>query len=100
MSSDQNPFLEYSTRLEARRKTVQRYENQDRLVAYSRLAVVLLFVVALWLSVWQTAISPWWIAAPVGAFLALVVCHARVIENKRRALQAVKFYEDGLARIE
>src|SRR5437867_585781 len=100
MTSEWNPRLEYSSRLDARRKAVQRYDRQDRLIAQLRLATALAFLLLVWLGVWRDALSRWWLAAPVAAFLVLVMVHARVAENKRRATKAVRFYEDGLARIE
>ena len=44
--------------------------------------------------------SAWWLAAPVGAFAALVVRHDRVLLAEARASRAVAWYEHGIARIE
>ena len=100
MTTDWNPREEYSSRLEARRKTVARYERKDRIIGNSRLVAAGIFAILLWLSLWRRALSPWWITLPVAIFLTLVFVHARVLETKRRAIKSVTFYEDGLARIE
>jgi len=100
MSSERNPHLEYSRRLDARRKAVQRLDRKDLRIAQLRLLTAIAFGILLWLAFWREAVSPWWLAAPAGAFLVLMIVHARVAEKKRRAEKAVKFYEDGLARIE
>ena len=95
-----DPHLEYSTRLDARRKTVKRYERFDLRIAQVRLATAVLFVLAIWLSLSREVLSPWWLLGPIVLFLALVIVHERVLQVKRRAKRAVAFYENGLARIE
>ncbi|MGH7574110.1 MAG: MutS-related protein [Longimicrobiales bacterium] len=65
-----------------------------------RLGVAFAFVVVLWLSVFRGALTPWWLLAPAVSFLALVAMHLRVREKRRRAIEGVAFYEDGLARVE
>lgn len=100
MSPSYDPHLEYTTRLEARRRSVQRYEGMYRRVALARLLSALLFIVLTWLSFFRGALSGLWLLVPSAAFLVLVVIHERLDERKRRAVKAVEFYEDGLARIE
>ena len=100
MGSDVDPRREYTARLEARRRLVQRHESNDRLVAVLRLVTALCFAVTIWLSLWRDVLSRWTLLIPVVIFFALVVIHEQVFRAKRRALRAVRFYEDGLARIE
>ena len=45
-------------------------------------------------------LSPWWLAAPAGAFAALVVRHDRVLLAAARAARGIAWYEHGIARIE
>src|SRR5262249_14900144 len=56
-----DPHLEYSTRLNDRRKTVQRYEGLDLRIAQGRLATAVVFVLAIWLSLSREVLSPWWL---------------------------------------
>ncbi len=100
MTPERNPRGEYALRLEARRATVAHYERRDRLVAGLRLVTSLAFVVVGWLVFWRHAIYGGWLFAPAVIFLAFVVIHDRVGRKKQRAMRAVAFYEDGLARIE
>jgi hypothetical protein len=100
MGSDVDPVREYTIRLEARRRLLQRYESHDRLVAVLRLLTAISFAATLWLSFWRNLLPRWAPLIPVVIFFALVVVHEQVFRAKRRALRAVRFYEDGLARIE
>ena len=98
MIANADPRSEYTTRLEARRRTVQQHERTDLRVAQARFVAVLLFGLTVWLS--YGGLSPWWLAGPAALFLVLVIVHDRVIRTKRRAMRAVTFYESGLARID
>jgi hypothetical protein len=95
-----DPASEYASRLAARRSRVDRHERRDRLVAALRLVTVICFLGTLWLSFGKDTFSRWTPLIPIGIFFALVLIHEQVIRAKRRALKAVRFYEDGLARIE
>ena len=45
-------------------------------------------------------ISGWWLLAPAGAFLALVVVHNRVIDECDRLTRAIAFYQaQGLQHV-
>jgi hypothetical protein len=51
--------------------------------------------------VWETRdISPWWMALPALAFLALMFVHAVILKKLERAKRAVAFYQKGIARLE
>ena len=45
-------------------------------------------------------LSGWWLVAPAGVFIGLVVWHDRVLLAEARAARAVAWYEHGIARIE
>src|SRR5437762_1160265 len=100
MGSDIDPGREYAARLEARHRLLQRHENNDRLVAVLRLVIAVCFAATIWLSFWRGFLPRWTPLIPVVIFFALVVIHEQVFRAKRRAARAVRFYEDGLARIE
>jgi hypothetical protein len=100
VKSQPDPRSEYLKRLESRRKTTARYDRLYGHLAKIRLAIFVAFVVLGSLTLWRGSPSPWWLSFPVATFVAAVVVHARVAEKKKRALRAVAFYENGLARIE
>ena len=94
-----DPRLEYHTRLNARRKAVEQHKAADARLAYLRLGLVFLFVLAGAASLSRGAVSVW-LAPPAAAFVVVAVIHDRVIRKKQLAEKAVLFYENGLARIE
>src|SRR5690348_178720 len=100
MGSDIDPGREYAARLEARRRLLQRHENNDRLVAVFRLVTAICFAITIWLSFWRGFLPKWTLFIPGVVFFVLVVIHEQVFRAKRRAARAVRFYEDGLARID
>jgi len=97
---DRDPKAEYEKRLQERRKAVALLERRDRNISVLRLGTAALFMAVAFLTVWEGAASAWWLAVPTVVFLSLVVVHERVARAKRRALESVDFYENGLARIE
>ncbi len=95
-----DPRLEYTSRLEARRNAVERFDRYDRWLGRARLSIALLFAAALALSIWRGLFSPWWSLVPLGLFIIFAAIHEGVLQSKERAMKAVAFYEDGLARID
>ena len=102
MISDQQagPAAEYTRRLTARRVVAARLAQLERRISISRLAVFIAGGVLAFVALDRHAISPWWIAVPVACFVALVLAHDRVINQRRRFDRSVAFYERGLARLE
>jgi MutS-like protein len=94
-----DPRLEYHTRLNARRKAVEQGEAAHARLAYVRIGLVFLFVLAGVASL-SRGTSWWWLVPPAAAFVVVALVHDRVIRQKRQAENAVLFYERGLARIE
>jgi hypothetical protein len=94
------PDAEYRHRLDGRRAEAARWTGIERSVSYSRLAAMLVLLVAAWLSIQSGLFSPRWTALPLLAFLTLVVVHRRVLERVATATRAARYYEAGLARIE
>ncbi len=60
----------------------------------------LVAAVGAWFVLATPAFSPWWITLLVAGFATLVVAHAQARRDQQRALQAVRFYERGLARLD
>jgi MutS domain V len=100
VESQSEPGREYRQRLESRRQTTARYDRLYGHLAIIRLVIFLAFIVLGSVALWRGSPSLWWLFLPVGSFIAAVVAHARVAEKRKRALRAVAFYENGLARIE
>jgi MutS domain V len=90
---------EYQTRLDARRAAREALTVMDARLAYARLAAFF-SVIPLALLAWRTAISFWWLLAPVAAFLWLAHRHDRVLRARVLAITGIGFYERGLARLE
>src|SRR5207244_5943020 len=93
ISMNSDPSLEYKTRLQARRQTLERYRRLDRLVARARLLTGIVFFVCVWL-------FGWWAVLPVIVFIGLLAYHDKVLARARRTLRSIAFYERGVARIE
>ena len=74
-------------------------EQQDRRLAFARLAVFGTGVLALVLAV-RGSIPLWSPVVAIGAFVPLLKRHERVIQARRAAANLVTFYEHGLARLQ
>ena len=99
-SPDRNPQVEYKKRLQMRRASAEQCSRLHVRLGNARLALTVLAAILAWLSYSRELLSPWWLLAPVGAFVVLGIWHERVIRASRRAQRAVTFYERGLGRLE
>jgi len=91
--------IEYRERRAARAAEHARLARLDARISYARLAGVAAIALTGWL-VFARGLSPWWLAAPLSAFVALAAWHDRTLRRLDRADRAVKFYEHGIARLE
>ena len=91
---------EYSRRLEARLKEASKWEARHRQIGNARLAVALAGIVMAWRVIGPQALSAYWLAAPLAAFIALAIWHERVIRSFRRASRAAAYYRRALDRLE
>ncbi len=62
--------------------------------------MAILAAIMAWASFRGHRFSPWWLAAPVAAFVVTADYHSRVLRARDLAQRAVGFYEQGLARVE
>jgi len=53
-----------------------------------------------WAAFRSHALSPWWLAAPVAAFIGIASYHTRILRARELAQRAVSYYEKSLARVE
>ena len=95
-----DPLATYRRLLADRREAAGACQRRADRLSHARLitfAVGALVAASAAFGGWPSA---WWLAAPVGAFAALVVRHDRVLLAEARASRAVAWYEHGIARIE
>lgn len=97
---EQDPRETYRERRSERAARAARLDRVDASLAFGRLAVALAAIVVGWFAWRRPEVSWWWLAAPAFAFAALVVVHARTIQSRRGAERAVRFYDEGLARLD
>lgn len=96
----QSPALEYNERLHAREARVaQRNQTHIRL-GNLRLLLAIIFAGVAWFSLARHAFSPWWLAAPVVAFVLIASYHTKVLQQMSYAERAVTFYRKAIARSE
>ena len=95
-----DPRVAYTTRLSACRERIAALEASHLRISNSRLLVVAIGVVLLWLAFVRASWSPLWPTGAGLAFLALVVVHARLLQRLERAKRAAAWYERGLFRLD
>ncbi|HLJ48274.1 MAG TPA: hypothetical protein VKU01_19805 [Bryobacteraceae bacterium] len=91
---------EYRARLEQRRAIQNTQERLHRRIGNYRLGVGLAAAVLSYFIFGRVWLSPFWLVVPFVVFMWLMWWHSRVLERLERANRAVKFYEQGMARIE
>ena len=94
------PSEEYVQRRTERASRVARFEKIHIRLGNLRLFLAVIAAVLAWASFRAHYLSPWWLIAPVVAFVMLGIWHSRVLRSRELAERAVVFYERGLARIE
>lgn len=95
-----DPHAEYTRRLALRRAAAAELSRRERRAADGRLGLFVLGVVLAYLSLARHFFTPWLLLVPLVAFLALVIYHDQLIQRGARARRSVRFYEQGLARLE
>jgi len=92
------PRAEYARRLDQRVAACTRLEARDRRLADLRLAVFAAAILLAWGG--RTGACSWaWLLLPLGAFVALVIAHARTERAARLAQRAVRVYRFAVARV-
>jgi hypothetical protein len=94
------PSEEYVQRLKARELRVAHFEKIHIRLGNIRLALAVLAVIVAWGSLRAHYLSPWWLAAPIVAFVGVAAYHSRILRARELADRAAKFYKKGLARVE
>lgn len=94
------PSEEYVQRRNARQSRVARYEKIHVRLGNFRLVLAVLAAILAWASFRGHYLSPWWLAAPVAAFVGIAAYHSRILRARELDERAAAFYERGLARVE
>jgi hypothetical protein len=92
--------IEYEQRLGVRRAEAAAARLRATRLSQARLAVFALGVVLAGIVVGAKRVDPWWLLAPALGFAVLVVAHDRVLRRRDAREQSVRYYEDGVARLD
>ncbi|MEQ9496988.1 MAG: hypothetical protein RIT81_09015 [Deltaproteobacteria bacterium] len=91
----------YHERLTARREALAEATARADRLGNVRLVLALVTVVLLLLPLFIRHGGPWWGLVPIaGAFVLLGVLQDKAFSRRRQAAAAVRFYEEGLMRLE
>ena len=91
---------EYEQRLAERRDGHEGAARRARRLSHLRLAVFGAGLLVAVLAFGMRRIDPRWLAVPVAVFAGLVVAHDRALRRRDAAARSVRYYEDGLARLD
>jgi hypothetical protein len=94
------PLEEYRLRLERWRTEHTASDRRSRQLGNARLATGLAAVLIATLAIGAGALSPWWLLAPLAAFVILAILHDRVDKRRDTAMRGSAYYERALARME
>jgi hypothetical protein len=90
----------YESRLAARRTDAAAARRAAGRISNARLAVFALGAVLALIAFGTGQLGPRWLLAPGLGFLALVVAHDSVLRRAEARERSVRYYEDGLARLD
>jgi hypothetical protein len=90
---------EYNQRLDQQQQRIQKYSRTDKLLSTFRGILFVIFVF-LFFYILNSNHSYLWTAVPALLFVAIVVYHERLIQQKNLATRIASFYERGVARLE
>jgi hypothetical protein len=92
------PAAHYERRLRDLAAETARLDRGDAVLSQVRLAIFAIAAAIVFLA-WRGWLSPWFLAVPVLAFVAVAARHERLIRTRDRLRRANAFCERGLARI-
>src|SRR5690348_580226 len=92
------PHETYTGRLAKRNQSLTAFVRRRDRIGNLRLLVALAAVVTIWYEF--HGLSLWWLAFPIAAFVALVWWQSRVERSAECMRRAVRFYEQGITRLE
>ncbi len=90
---------EYKRRLSLLSLSRSRVQARERLVGYARLAIAACSVLWILFRVRHFSRADLLLLIPVGAFVVLAIVHERLLRTVASYSRAIRFYEQGLARL-
>ena len=93
------PAEQYAARLAVREARFAVLSRREERIATARLLLGLLIAAMVVARLFVHALTLWWAAPPLLAFVGLVIWHASVRRTRARAARAMDFYRRGLDRI-
>ena len=91
---------EYARRLATHERARERWDRIDARVADLRLVAFAVAAALAAVIAFRGGPSWWWISAPAGALIALVLAHEPIRRRAEHASRTIEFYRRGLARME
>ena len=93
-----DPAAVYVELRSRREEEISRLDRSHAKLGYARLATVTCAAIAAWCAL-ARGFSILWILVPVGAFVALMAAHERLLRQLERQRRAERFFDRGLARL-
>ncbi|MBV8550294.1 MAG: mismatch repair protein [Acidobacteriaceae bacterium] len=94
-----DPLQEYSARRDNWAAREALFQKQFIRIGNWRLLTAILAAILAWFAFGRGAVSGSILLFPLAVFIALVVWHQNVIRRRTLAQRAIRFYDDGLARL-
>jgi hypothetical protein len=98
MPSMKDPAAVYVELRSRREEEIAQLDRSHAKLGYARLATAACAAIAVW-SALSRGFSILWILVPLGAFVALMVAHERLLRQLERQRRAQLFFDRGLARL-
>ena len=93
-----DPAAVYVELRSLREKELRQLARSHAKLGYARLATAACAAIAVWFAL-SRGFSILWILVPLGAFVALMVAHERLLRQLERQRRAQRFFDRGLARL-
>jgi len=93
-----DPATVYVELRRRREEEISRLDRSHAKLGYGRLATAICAALAVWGAL-SRGFSILWILVPLGAFVALMVAHERLLRQLERQRRAQRFFDRGLARL-
>ncbi len=95
-----DPRSEYCSRLDGWNKRWADYQKIFLRLGNVRLAIAAVAAVMAWAAFARDAFSGWWLLAPLGLFIGIVIYHERIARRQQFARRGIEYYERALARLD
>src|SRR5215467_9160006 len=96
----ESPRPIYTQLLNERRRDVAAGEQRHYALGYLRLGTALAGLAVVWFALTTHGLSIAWVAAPIIAFVAAMVIHAKLLARQELRRRAERFFERSLERLD